>query len=72
MPLLESQIIKTQLTREIVEHWDTWPQLHVNTSKSIKNYEHDYLGLLHDESAYKDLFETEFPPNENHQEGFKL
>lgn len=30
MPLLESQIIRTQLSNAIVEHWDTWPQLHVN------------------------------------------
>lgn len=59
--MLESQIIQTVLDGSIIEHWHTWPQFHSDVSTSIKNYEMPFLVLLHDESAYKDLFEADFP-----------
>lgn len=61
MPLLDSQIIQTVLDASIIEHWHTWPQFHQDVSTSIKNYPNPFLVLLHDESAYKDLFEADFP-----------
>lgn len=70
LPLLESQIISTKLSGAIVEHWeDQWPQFHKNVDTKSANYELPFLILLHDESAYLNSFEEEFPSKSDDGEG---
>jgi hypothetical protein len=48
--------MQTILREDIIEHWRTWPIFHQNTEKVTVNYNEPFLVLLHDESAYKNLF----------------
>ena len=57
--LLDSQIIQTALNSSIIEHWETWPSFHNNEKTISMNYDQPFLILLHDESAYQNLFENQ-------------
>jgi hypothetical protein len=65
VPLLNSQVLHTVLDGEIIEHWHQWPQFHVDCSIETVNYDQPFLVLLHDESAYANLFSRKYPADKS-------
>ncbi len=48
-PLLESQILQTVCTANILEHFGRWPQFHRDTETFTQNYNKSFMSLMHDE-----------------------
>jgi hypothetical protein len=64
-PLLDSQIMQTMLSAEILEHYGKWCQFHENRELLTIDYPHSFMSLLHDELAYSQLFGESFPNKSN-------